>query len=297
MLAKWDPFRDLLSVEDEVERVLGRSALRTAWAPALDVRETEERFEVTVDLPGMEPEDVSVTFERGVLTVSGKREFSSEQKDETYHRIERSYGSFARSVRLPHVSRQRGHHRDVRQGRPDGDRAQGRGGQASDDRGQGHVTDDRDDDAPVIKVTDKRRFARLSEVEGAGGDAAPSTGAEPSLGRAVGRRLVRRCGPDAGAARAPAAPAGGVRQLPQAGAARTDDGRRDGGRARDAAPARGARRLRARADARRRRRRSRASAQGRRAGLREARSTPCRTRASSASRPRARRSTRSCMRR
>jgi len=104
MLAKWDPFRDLLSVEDEVERVLGRSALRTAWAPALDVRETEDRFEVTVDLPGMEPDDVSVTFERGVLTVSGTREFSSEEKDETYHRIERSYGSFARSVRLPHVA-------------------------------------------------------------------------------------------------------------------------------------------------------------------------------------------------
>ena len=104
MLAKWDPFRDLLSVEDEFERLLGRPTLRTAWAPALDVRETEDRFQVTVDLPGMEPEAVSVTFERGVLTVSGSREFSSEQQDETYHRIERSYGSFARSVRLPHVS-------------------------------------------------------------------------------------------------------------------------------------------------------------------------------------------------
>lgn len=104
MLAKWDPFRDLLSVEDEFERLLGRPSARMAWAPALDVRETEDRFEVTVDLPGMEPADVGVTFEQGVLTVSGKREFSSETKDETYHRIERSYGSFARSIRLPHTA-------------------------------------------------------------------------------------------------------------------------------------------------------------------------------------------------
>jgi HSP20 family protein len=104
MLAKWDPFRDLLNVEDDFDRLFGRHASRSAWAPALDVRETEDRFEVTVDLPGLEPADVSVTFEQGVLTVSGKREFSSEESDQTYHRIERSYGSFARSIRLPHTA-------------------------------------------------------------------------------------------------------------------------------------------------------------------------------------------------
>lgn len=104
MRAKWDPFRDLLSVEDEFDRLFGRPSARTAWAPALDVRETENGFEVAVDLPGLEPGDVSVTFESGVLTISGTREFSSESSNETYHRIERSYGSFARSVRLPHTT-------------------------------------------------------------------------------------------------------------------------------------------------------------------------------------------------
>jgi HSP20 family protein len=108
MLAKWDPFRDLLSVEEEVQRLFGRTPARAAWAPALDVRETEDRFEVTVDLPGLEPGDVGVTFEDGVLTVSGKRELASEEKDETYHRIERSYGSFARSIRLPHTAEAEG---------------------------------------------------------------------------------------------------------------------------------------------------------------------------------------------
>jgi HSP20 family protein len=102
-ITRWDPLRDLLNMDDELERVFGRSA-RSAWAPALDVRETDDQFDVSVDLPGLEPDDVSVTFEDGVLTVSGKREVSSERSDETYHRIERSYGSFARSLRLPRTA-------------------------------------------------------------------------------------------------------------------------------------------------------------------------------------------------
>jgi HSP20 family protein len=103
-ITRWDPLRDLLSVEEEFERALGRSGNRQAWAPTMDVRETDDHFEVSVDLPGLEPGDVSVTFEDGVLTISGKREISSERSDETYHRIERSYGSFARSLRLPRTA-------------------------------------------------------------------------------------------------------------------------------------------------------------------------------------------------
>jgi len=104
MLAKWDPFRDLAGVEDDLDRLIGRMASRGAWVPALDVSETEDRFEVTVDLPGLEPDDVNVTFENGALTISGSREFSKEEKQDTYHRIERSYGTFARSVRLPRTA-------------------------------------------------------------------------------------------------------------------------------------------------------------------------------------------------
>lgn len=104
MLAKWDPFRDLSSIEDEFDRLMGRAYSRSAWVPALDVRETEDLFEVTVDLPGMAPDDVSVTFEAGVLTVSGTRQFSREEAKETYHRIERSYGTFARQIKLPRAA-------------------------------------------------------------------------------------------------------------------------------------------------------------------------------------------------
>jgi len=104
MLATWDPFRDLLGAEEGFDRLLGRAGNGGAWVPSLDVQESEDRFEATMDLPGLEPGDVRVTFESGVLTVSGSREFTSEEEKKTYHRIERSYGSFARSVRLPRTA-------------------------------------------------------------------------------------------------------------------------------------------------------------------------------------------------
>ncbi len=104
MLARWDPFRDMKSVEDEFDRLLGRAYSRNAWVPALDVRETDDSFELTLDLPGIDPAAVSVNYEDGMLTVSGKRDFSEERSGETWHRIERSFGTFARSVRLPRTA-------------------------------------------------------------------------------------------------------------------------------------------------------------------------------------------------
>ena len=104
MLARWDPFRDLSSVEEEFDRLVGRAFSRNAWVPALDVRETDDRFELTVDLPGIDPGDVTVNYEDGMLSISGKREFASEQSGETWHRIERGFGTFARQVRLPRTA-------------------------------------------------------------------------------------------------------------------------------------------------------------------------------------------------
>jgi HSP20 family protein len=104
MLAKLDPFRDLRTIEDEFDRLMGRALSRDAWMPALDVRESTDRYEVHVDLPGLEPGDVSVTFEDGMLTISGKRQFREEDKADTWHRIERGFWSFARSIRLPQTA-------------------------------------------------------------------------------------------------------------------------------------------------------------------------------------------------
>ncbi|HEX7154701.1 MAG TPA: Hsp20/alpha crystallin family protein [Thermoanaerobaculia bacterium] len=70
------------------------------WSPAVDVAEEKERILVKVEVPGMEEKDLRISFEDGMLTVSGERQF--ERKDDrSYHRIERSYGSFTRAFTLP----------------------------------------------------------------------------------------------------------------------------------------------------------------------------------------------------
>lgn len=100
----FDPFRDLSAAQEQLDRMVGRSFGRNAWVPSLDVRETEDKFIVMVDLPGLDPKDVEVTLEDGVLTLRGEREFTRNVDEEQFHRIERSYGSFARSIRLPRVA-------------------------------------------------------------------------------------------------------------------------------------------------------------------------------------------------
>jgi HSP20 family protein len=71
------------------------------YVPTLNVAESEAGFEVTVDLPGVKPEDVSVELHENQLTISGKRDFAREDKGTTYHRIERRTGEFRRVVALP----------------------------------------------------------------------------------------------------------------------------------------------------------------------------------------------------
>jgi len=72
------------------------------WLPAVDVRESDEAFVFTAELPGLIKEDVTITIEDKVLTVSGERKFEGKKENQNYHRIERAYGTFARSFSLPH---------------------------------------------------------------------------------------------------------------------------------------------------------------------------------------------------
>ena len=109
-IVRWDPFRDLVSIQDELNRLFGRTyagieptrpTATGSWMPSMDLYETEDKIVATVDLPGIEPEDVEVAVEDATLTISGSREFSSEVKEENYHRVERRYGSFSRAISLP----------------------------------------------------------------------------------------------------------------------------------------------------------------------------------------------------
>lgn len=71
------------------------------WMPTLDFSESKDAYVVKVEVPGIDPKAVQVTVDNGVLTLRGEKRQEKEQKDEHYYRVERSYGSFTRSVRLP----------------------------------------------------------------------------------------------------------------------------------------------------------------------------------------------------
>lgn len=71
------------------------------WMPATDIRETSDSYEVVAELPGMTKDEVDITLENNVLTLSGERRFEREKERDNFHRLERSYGTFARSFTLP----------------------------------------------------------------------------------------------------------------------------------------------------------------------------------------------------
>lgn len=107
-LRRFDPFRDVATMHDEIERAfrtaLGNNsgtATAGAWSPALDVEESEDNFTLHVELPGVSPDDVNVSLEENVLTIEGERRFYNESGADGFRRIERHFGRFHRSIRLP----------------------------------------------------------------------------------------------------------------------------------------------------------------------------------------------------
>ena len=113
-MTRWDPFQDLRSAQDEMAQMspmlahaLGLhtqpqgSATATAWAPALDISERKDAYLVTVELPGVQAEDLEITMEDGLLTIQGERHFAHDSSEQQFHRVERRYGAFRRSITLP----------------------------------------------------------------------------------------------------------------------------------------------------------------------------------------------------
>ena len=105
-LVRWDPFREAAAVHNELSRLMnglfegdGRST--QTWVPTLDAWETEDALVYAFDLPGVPQDKISVEVEDGTLTVSAERERSTEVSQDRYHRFERRFGSFARTVGLP----------------------------------------------------------------------------------------------------------------------------------------------------------------------------------------------------
>jgi HSP20 family protein len=110
-LIRWEPARELSTIQSEMNRLFntffeapaagnGPSALRR-WVPAMDLVETDEEFVLRADLPGLSENDVKIELEDNVLTISGERKSEHEERKEGYYRVERSSGSFQRSLTLP----------------------------------------------------------------------------------------------------------------------------------------------------------------------------------------------------
>lgn len=110
-LIKWDPFRELEDVSNSLNRIFGRFPARAGsdselltmadWTPSVDISETDTAYLIKGEIPGVKKEDVKITIEDGMITMRGERKQEKEEKDKKFHRIERSYGSFVRSFRLP----------------------------------------------------------------------------------------------------------------------------------------------------------------------------------------------------
>jgi len=109
-IIRWDPFRDMVSLREKMNRMFedvfaGRSEDKElqagTWAPSVDIFETENELVLSAEIPGIEEKDVEIKVEDNTLTIRGERKFEKETKEENYHRIERSYGSFYRAFTLP----------------------------------------------------------------------------------------------------------------------------------------------------------------------------------------------------
>ena len=108
-VVKYDPFRDLRSLQDEMNRLFSGTfsrtsqdeVLRGAWSPSVDIFENKNEIVLEAELPGMNPEDVNISIENNVLTLHGERRFEKKDESDNFHRVERSYGSFTRSFTLP----------------------------------------------------------------------------------------------------------------------------------------------------------------------------------------------------
>jgi HSP20 family protein len=106
-LVRWDPGRELDSLQSDLNRAFdmyfgGRATDATRrWIPAMDLVETDDYLVLKADLPGLDSDDVEIEIKDGVLTISGERRTEHEASANGYHRVERAYGRFSRSLSLP----------------------------------------------------------------------------------------------------------------------------------------------------------------------------------------------------
>ena len=112
-LIRWNPWREMEDLQRRLSSVFGLAPFRgnattdekngtlAEWAPAVDVIEDDKEYLIKVELPEVHKDNVNVTVENGVLTITGERKAEKEEKNRKYHRLERFYGKFERSFSVP----------------------------------------------------------------------------------------------------------------------------------------------------------------------------------------------------
>lgn len=117
MLARWNPTRAMLDMEREFNRFFNSLNNRygvskkdeenadnyenAVWSPLTDISEDENNYVLQVDLPGVKKDDLKINFNDGMLSISGERKYENEEKKKQFHRVERAFGKYYRSFRLP----------------------------------------------------------------------------------------------------------------------------------------------------------------------------------------------------
>lgn len=109
-MTKYDPFRELRGLQDEMTRLFTggvpmsasrEDMLNGAWIPKVDIFENKENLVLEAELPGMSRDDFDLSIENNVITLKGERKFEKKTDEDNYHRLERAYGTFTRSFTLP----------------------------------------------------------------------------------------------------------------------------------------------------------------------------------------------------
>jgi HSP20 family protein len=124
-IVRYDPFRELRSLQDEMNRLFSISLPRSfddegiargAWNPSVDIYENKDQIVLEAELPGMNREDFELTIENNVITLRGERKFEKKEETDNYHRVERAYGAFTRSFTLPQTVTAEGATADYKNG-------------------------------------------------------------------------------------------------------------------------------------------------------------------------------------
>lgn len=109
-IMRWTPFRDMVTVREKMNCFFEepftsggeeKDMVASTWTPSVDIYENENELVLSAETPGIEDKDIEIKIENNTLSIQGERKIEAETKEENYHRIERSYGSFYRSFTLP----------------------------------------------------------------------------------------------------------------------------------------------------------------------------------------------------